>query len=105
MARGVRNRELGFTAKARLPEREATQARIDIARTNLANVPRGVSDRQRDIGREGRPLWMGALAAQGAVSLRARACAGGVARLARAPLRNIVALRASSATDEVPGAP
>lgn len=46
MARGVRNRELGFTAKARLPEREATQKRIDIARTNLANVPRGVRARR-----------------------------------------------------------
>ena len=59
MARGVRNRELGFTAKARLPEREATQARIDIARTNLANVPRGVSDRQRDIGRRAGPYGWG----------------------------------------------
>ncbi|KAA0148073.1 hypothetical protein FNF31_07489 [Cafeteria roenbergensis] len=48
MARGVRNRELGFTAKARLPEREATQARIDIARTNLANVPRGTEQHQVD---------------------------------------------------------
>jgi hypothetical protein len=47
MARGMVNRRLGFTQKARISERDAAQARLAIARMNLANMPKGVRFRHR----------------------------------------------------------
>jgi len=43
VARGIMNRELGFTAKARVSERDAAMERSRICRTNLISMPKGVS--------------------------------------------------------------